>query len=604
MAVKQDFVSKIEFNNFKAFDKFSAKFSKFDVIVGPNNSGKSTVLEALRILNSAWRSVQNKSPYYISKIRAHGYNITTKTIHVPFEYIQTDYTGETSIIRIYFRFKGSAVLTFTNDGFLYLHFLDKENKNLKTLNSIKSSINISIGLIPPLGTLEPAERLLTQKYITAARETHLSPRHFRNQWYYDKKDFRIFRELLKETWPEMDIALPELQTEGAKPTALELHSKEKPLIFMFCKEDRITREINWAGSGFQVWLQLLSHLIRNRDSTTIIVDEPEIYLHPDLQRRFIAVAKKIGPQLIVATHSVEVINESDFKDILVIDKRQQNAEKIKDVKAIRNVIEYLGSVQNIYLARLAHSKKILFVEGQDFKILSRLCKKLGLDKLAEEENITVVPLEGFSNWPRIIHAEWVFKNALGEDISASAILDRDFKSDEETEHIKNKLEKKISQAQFWRRKEIENYLLDFNAISSLIESKLIKKHKKMKMSTIQSKIIKFSEKTMEEEKGDILPLFQMARLDFNKTKGGKDKKLEPTVLKEALSEFEKLYSSLEGKIKICPGKTFLSKLFNFIQSEFNVTISIREVIEEMVVDDIPEDLKDVLTNIEIFRLKK
>ena len=46
----------------------------------------------------------------------------------------------------------------------------------------------------------------------------------------------------------MDVKKPEVSTSYGKP---RLH--------MFCPEERIDREIFWAGFGFQVWCQMLTH---------------------------------------------------------------------------------------------------------------------------------------------------------------------------------------------------------------------------------------------------------------------------------------------------------------------------------------------------------
>ena len=74
---------------------------------------------------------------------------------------------------------------------------------------------------------------------------------------------------------------------------------------MFCLEDRMTRELYWAGFGFQIWCQLLTHLCRAQDSSLVVIDEPEVYLHPDVQRQLIGILRELGPDVLLATHSTE-----------------------------------------------------------------------------------------------------------------------------------------------------------------------------------------------------------------------------------------------------------------------------------------------------------
>jgi predicted ATPase len=47
------------------------------------------------------------------------------------------------------------------------------------------------------------------------------------------------------------------------------------------------RELFWAGDGMQIWLQILFHAYRQRRVDTLVLDEPDVFLHPDLQRRLI-----------------------------------------------------------------------------------------------------------------------------------------------------------------------------------------------------------------------------------------------------------------------------------------------------------------------------
>ena len=54
------------FTNYKAFKNYSAAFSEFNVLVGPNNAGKSTILGALRILSEGLRKARSRNPQHVS----------------------------------------------------------------------------------------------------------------------------------------------------------------------------------------------------------------------------------------------------------------------------------------------------------------------------------------------------------------------------------------------------------------------------------------------------------------------------------------------------------------------------------------------------------
>ena len=79
------------------------------------------------------------------------------------------------------------------------------------------------------------------------------------------------------------------------------------------------RELDWAGFGFQIWCQLLTHIIRTDSTDTPIIDEPETYLHPDLQPHFLSIVRESEVGTVVATHSGEIISECDPSELTLID---------------------------------------------------------------------------------------------------------------------------------------------------------------------------------------------------------------------------------------------------------------------------------------------
>jgi predicted ATPase len=56
---------RVDFHRFKAFAKFSLHIRHFNILIGPNNAGKSTILAAFRILAAAIRRAGNRKPEII-----------------------------------------------------------------------------------------------------------------------------------------------------------------------------------------------------------------------------------------------------------------------------------------------------------------------------------------------------------------------------------------------------------------------------------------------------------------------------------------------------------------------------------------------------------
>ena len=158
---------------------------------------------------------------------------------------------------------------------------------------------------------------------------------------------------------------------------------------MFCLEDRMTREIFWVGFGFQIWCQMLTHLSRAKPSTLVVIDEPEVYLHPDIQRQLIGILRDLGPDVLLATQSTEIMAEAEPAEIIFVDKLRRAGERTKDTSGIQKSLEAIGSNQNIILSALARNRRVLFVEGDnDFNLICRFARKLGLIELGAGLGIT------------------------------------------------------------------------------------------------------------------------------------------------------------------------------------------------------------------------
>ncbi len=289
-----------------------------NVLVRPNNAGKSTVLDAFRVLAVAHRfaSRRNPSPLQVNDQAIVGYDIPAAQIPISLANIHFDYQADQET---------SATFSFNNGNKLKLSFYDNSRCILtidarqRTANTqqFKRNFPVSIYSIPTLGPLEEEEELLSDEYVRQSIGTRRAHRMFRNIWYRWTDEFPIFQELVEKTWEGMTISRP------------ELHKAYPPRITMFCTEGRVDRELCWAGFGFQVWLQILTHLTSSVDANVLIVDEPEIYLHPDLQHRLFHLLKATDKQVILATHSAEMVNEADHDDVIIVNKLKRSATRVR-----------------------------------------------------------------------------------------------------------------------------------------------------------------------------------------------------------------------------------------------------------------------------------
>lgn len=91
-------------------------------------------------------------------------------------------------------------------------------------------------------------------------------------------------------------------------------------------------DINELSSGEkQLFLRTLAIKMLNPENSIILIDEPELSLHPKWQQRIVDVYRKIGEnnQIIIATHSPHILGSVKKENIMLLDKDDEGKIVIK-----------------------------------------------------------------------------------------------------------------------------------------------------------------------------------------------------------------------------------------------------------------------------------
>ena len=91
-------------------------------------------------------------------------------------------------------------------------------------------------------------------------------------------------------------------------------------------------DINELSSGEkQLFLRTLAIKMLNPENSIILIDEPELSLHPKWQQRIVDVYRKIGKnnQIIIATHSPHILGSVKKENIMLLDKDDEGKIVIK-----------------------------------------------------------------------------------------------------------------------------------------------------------------------------------------------------------------------------------------------------------------------------------
>lgn len=581
-------LTSITFSNFKSFKRYSVSLTEFNILVGANNAGKSTIIGSLKILAEGIRMANAKRPITVKGPEGNdvlGYRIDLSDVPVATDNVFHNYDDSVPAV-IKYRLSDDSYLQvfFPRQDSCYMNCIS-EKYFVRSPSDFKKYVKFNIGYVPVLGPVEYEEQMYQKEAARKALLTHRASRNYRNIWYHYPNEFSEFKSLIQRTWPGMDIEAPEINSTTKKPT-----------LNMFCPEDRIPREIYWTGFGFQIWCQLLTFIIQNSNASLFLIDEPDIYLHSDLQRQLIGILKNLGPDIVIATHSTEIISEAELNDILLIKRGERSAQRIKDPAQLKGIYNVLGSNLNPILTQVAKSRRVVFVEGKDFGLLSKFARIMEYDKVASRSNFAVVPVGGFNPNKLLAFKEGI-ELTVGVSISSIVVFDRDYRSSREIQVLKSDLEKFNDYAFILDSKEIENYLLNPKVIERAINKRLknVEKRTGNKIAFDES-IEDIISDISENYKHDVFSQLQSNNLTYSRSSGRDQSEL----LREVNELFERQWSSLETILKIVPGKDFLATLNSYLQDNYSITISVTSIINEFDKQDLPEELLSILKTIKDF----
>jgi hypothetical protein len=82
----------VEFRDYKALGRYHLSLQRMNVMVGPNNSGKSTIVGAFRVLGAGIRRARARSPEtcFVGNKSVLGYRLSDDTLPISLENVHTD----------------------------------------------------------------------------------------------------------------------------------------------------------------------------------------------------------------------------------------------------------------------------------------------------------------------------------------------------------------------------------------------------------------------------------------------------------------------------------------------------------------------------------
>ena len=473
------FIEKLEVKNFKKIKSQTYDLRQFDLLVGGNNSGKSTILQAMAIWqycidefsrsphNSHYNKIQIVLPNFSvlpipefsliwhekrsSQLMPRDKRSAREPIYIDIEL--TWRISETWIeylgVRIDYQ-SPQAIFATPMGGWKY--FRELEQKKLFP----------KIVYVPPFSGLEPIENWYDEGVIKQTVGKAQPGSVLRNLLFRvidrdipisENKDWSVIQEKIKE-WFGVNLYPPQYE----KGVSIEIKA-------FYQTENKLQYDIIAGGSGFHQILTLLAFLYGYNGVTTILLDEPDAHLHVNLQRQILNFFRKQKQvQFLIASHAEEFIEGVELNMVMSLLGNQP-----KRITEIAPVVDALARVDNMTIVETARSPFILYVEGEDDqRILSSWASVLGKEQILSQFHTFI--MQGGSKKLMEDNADNHFKGLRQFNPNTKRMVLLDYDNDESHHPNPNN-----HTAFEWKRKNIDNYLLVSDAWKRTLAKELNQK---------------------------------------------------------------------------------------------------------------------------------
>lgn len=574
-------LKRLKLKNYRGFDDHSLPLRSLSVVVGHNNAGKSTLIEALRILSTVTErkgTLNFRDPpgwTNLPKIER-GVSPSLDGLEIQLETIAHRYASAPAEVRATFTTGESIHLLITADRRCFAVLRDSAGNVIQTKGRARQASFPELQVLPQIAPLDQGETVIGDRYVLRNISSSLASRHFRNQLRLLRTAYPPFRQMAAETWPGIKV----LELRGARG-----HRGED--LSLLIRDRDFVAEVAMMGHGLQMWLQTIWFLSRASAKATVVLDEPDVYMHPDLQRRLIRLVRNRFPQVVIATHSVEIVADVDPSEILIVDRRQPRSRFADSLPAVQKLIERIGGVHNVHLARLWTSRRLLLVEGDDLNYLKAVHDKLFPQSSVPLDDIPHSSIGGWTGWPYAIGQSMLARNALGQTVRVYCIFDSDYQIPEEIRDRQEGAVERDVELHVWEQKEIENYFI----LPRVIARVVVKRNDDLDEAEVRERVERSIREIVYSLEEVVFDAYADRFRKANPKRAGSANTM-------ARARLEGVFQDPARALGRVSGKEVLRQLSAWLHQEYGRGVALRDILREMRREEVHPEVRRVLNAIE------
>jgi AAA domain, putative AbiEii toxin, Type IV TA system/AAA ATPase domain len=473
-------ITKFTITNFKRLASAELELGNAAIFIGPNNSGKTTALQALALWDIGWRrwsekrEKSDKDAVGLKQPPAERVGVTINrrdlySIPMPSaRLLWNDLRTQANIVIDKKQSTQKVYITLKAEGVhddkpwyctLEFYYANEESFYCRLKESSEAG-RIPAGVkrhevvyLPPMSGLAEREHRKETGEIKVLIGEGQTAQVLRNLCW------QLYQQQDKRDWEKLIGFLKDLFGITLQSPIYILERAELSLTYK--ESSGVELDLSSSGRGCQQVLLLMSFLLANPGSV-LLLDEPDAHLEilrqRDVYNILTEVAFSNGSQIIAASHSEVVLQEAAERDVVVafvgkphrIDTRTRRSQVKKALESIR--------MSDYYLAE--QKGWMLYLEGStDLAILRRLAERLDHPARAFLHGSVPVMYLG-SNKPQEARDHFQGLREAKPDLVGFALFD---KLDKEL-HSGSQLTERM-----WQQREIENYLVTPESLKAFVQ---------------------------------------------------------------------------------------------------------------------------------------
>jgi predicted ATPase len=346
---RRKMIKKLKIKNYKSLKDVELELDKFNVLIGPNASGKSNLLDCLAFVaeltpDNVYRDLETRGGY--DRVVFGG---RKEKIKISFEFVLDSKASEffislseTGIVEEELSIAGEKIierppgkmakmLVPAPSGARYIKEMQlggwdsaiKEYPEIRAYLTAWRSYNF---MTSDMRRKDSAKKnLILEKTGRNLAQVLLSLHNER------PKTFDKIEEILRQAIPQIDELLTPLTEEGDTYIAIREKGFDSPFNYFQVSDGT---------------LKLLAYItaIASEEANVVCFEEPENFIHPRLFELLVEVLKGSDKQIILSTHSPYLVDFVEPEDVIIVEKKDNATvtSRIKDGDKLKERLAELG----------------------------------------------------------------------------------------------------------------------------------------------------------------------------------------------------------------------------------------------------------------------